>query len=62
MAVATNSVKPASHASVSGGSGPSLETTPMTPHSRPSRLIGTPTPERSPHSRAMSLSGPDSSP
>jgi len=50
-AVATSSVNPASCASVSAGSSSSwVNATTMTPHSRPSMLIGTPTDERSPQS------------
>jgi hypothetical protein len=58
-AVATSSVKPASRASVSAGSGSSrLDSTIMTPHSRPSTLIAAPTPERKPQSVARSAAGP----
>ena len=54
IAVATSSVKEASRASVSAGSGCSswpLNATTMQPHSRLSALTGTPTEERSPQSR-----------
>ena len=54
IAVATSSVKEASRASVSAGSGCSswpLNATTVQPHSRLSALTGTPTEERSPQSR-----------
>ena len=60
--VATSSVNPASRASVSDGSGCSCpDATAMTPHSRPSTLIGTPTAERSLQPRAASATGPEAS-
>jgi hypothetical protein len=63
MAVATSSVNAASRASVSAGSGcsPTDEAT-MTPQSRPSTLIGTPTDEWRPHCRTMSATDPEVSP
>jgi hypothetical protein len=54
IAVATSSVKEASRASVSAGSGSSpgrLNATTMQPHTRLSTLTGTPIEERTPQSR-----------
>jgi hypothetical protein len=63
IAVATSSVKPASRASVSAGSGSSRrDPTTITPHSRPSTLIGAPTPERRPAPSADAGAGPASAP
>ena len=60
IAVAASSVKPASRASVSAGSGCSCaDATAMTPHSRPSTLIGAPTAARKPNSRATSAAAPE---
>jgi hypothetical protein len=54
IAVPMSSVKPASRASVSAGSGSCrVDATNMTPHGRPSTLIGTPTDARMPDSRLM---------
>ena len=59
IAVATSSVNPASRSSVSGdGSVWLVDPTMMTPHSRPSTPIGTPTIERNPDSRARSAAAP----
>ena len=53
IAVATSSVNPARRSSVPGGGGSSpVDTTAMRPHSSPSTVIGTPTAERMPISRA----------
>jgi hypothetical protein len=58
IAVATSSVKSARRASVSAGSGSGrAELTPISPHSRPSTVIGHPTVERTPSWRATSASG-----
>jgi hypothetical protein len=57
-AAATSSVKPASHASVSAGTSSCLNATPMTPDSRPSRLICTPTTERPPNRVLCRRPGP----
>ncbi len=59
IAVATSSVKPASRASVSGGGGSSpVDATPMTPHGRPSTVIGAATAEPMPCSRATAYMSP----
>ena len=56
-----SSVKAASRVSASAGSGSSLAfDTMMTPHSRPSTMIGTPTLDRMPSSRTISPPGPES--
>ena len=58
--VASSSVNLARRASVSVGSGCSPEeATPITPHRRPSTMIGVPTDERTPVSLAATLSDPD---
>ena len=55
IAVPTSSVNPASRASVPAGSCSSqVDIALMSPHSRPSTLIGAPTDERMPRSRATS--------
>ncbi len=62
IAVATSSVKPASRVSVSAGSGSTdMEPTIITPHSRPSTLIGAPTEAPNPRRRAKSAAGPEAS-
>jgi hypothetical protein len=60
IAVAMSSVKAASLASVSSGSGSSaFEATIVTPQRRPSTTIGAPTDERMPCSRSTSTIGLD---
>ena len=62
IAVATSSVKAASRSSVFAGIGRSCpDATAMTPHNRPSTLIGTPTAERSRQLRAASATIPEAS-
>ena len=51
IAVAASSVKAASRAWVPAGSGPRVDTTASTPHSRSSTLTGAPTVARMPDSR-----------
>ena len=62
IAVPTSSVKAASRSSVFAGIGRSWpDATAMTPHNRPSTLIGTPTAERSRQARAASATIPEAS-
>ena len=60
IAVAASSVNPASRFSVSAGSGCSLvDARLITPHGRPSTLIGAATAVRMPNSRATSAAAPE---
>jgi hypothetical protein len=62
IAVPTSWVKPASRPSVSAGSDSApVDATVITPHIRPSMLIGAPTAERSPQPRPFTAGGPDAS-